>query len=70
MFCNGIKAKEDFNKQMDFEYKLIKYEHKTDWIDDKIKEMRECMHSEKVPTANENCEFCTYSTSVNKFYNV
>ncbi len=69
MFCNGIKAKEDFNKQMDFEYKLIKYEHKTDWIDDKIKEMRECMLSEKVPAANENCEFCTYSTSVNKFYN-
>ena len=42
--------------------------HKTDWIDDKVKEMKECMLSEKIPSPNEDCNFCTYSGSVNKFY--
>jgi hypothetical protein len=54
---------------MDFEYKLIKYKHNTDWIEDKVKEMKECMLSDKMPIGNENCNFCTYSYSVNTYYN-
>jgi hypothetical protein len=34
-----------------------------------VEEMKECMLSDKTPTANGNCDFCTYNNSVNKFYN-
>lgn len=68
MFCNALKDKKEFNQKMDFEYKFIKYEHNIKWIDDKIKEMKECMLLDNVPKANDDCEFCTYSSSVNNLY--
>ena len=67
MFCNGLKTKEDFNKQMDFEYKFIKYNVKTDWIDEKIKEMKLCLDQNKVPQKGKNCFNCKFVETASNY---
>lgn len=68
MFCNGIKTKKDFGATMDFEYKFIKYNPRTDWIDEKIDELKKCLMREDIPQINDDCENCTYSKTVSKVY--
>ena len=67
MFCNGIKAKDSFNKQLEFEYKFIKYNVKTDWIEDKIFEMKMCLDSKTTPKGNEDCFNCKFVKVMNKY---
>jgi len=67
MFCNGIRTKDSFNKQLESEYKFIKYNVKTNWIEDKIFEMKMCLDSKTPPKSNEGCFNCKFVKVMNEY---
>jgi hypothetical protein len=60
MVCNGEKTPEKFDAKMDFSITLVDYDANTSWIEDKIKEMKETLESNKTPKRNPYCENCAY----------
>ena len=67
LFCNGKQDKQEFKSIMDFEYKIIKYNTDTSWIDEKVKEMKKQLDSEEIPNHSEECDFCIYSKTIKEF---
>ena len=63
MVCNGIKEKESFDKNLDFEVILIKYEVSINWIEPMILEMKKILDSDVIPSRTEHCENCVYIDS-------
>ena len=60
MVCNGIKTKDNFNAKMDFDITLVDYETNTNWIEDKIMEMKATLESKETPKRTPYCENCAY----------
>ena len=60
MVCNGVKTRDSFNAKMDFDITLVDYETNTNWIEDKITEMKETLESKEIPKRNPYCENCAY----------
>ena len=60
MVCNGEKTPERFDAKMDFTITLVDYEASTNWIEDKITEMKETLESIEIPKRNPYCENCAY----------
>tara|TARA_Y100000590_G_scaffold378430_1_gene445361 strand:+ start:208 stop:1008 length:801 start_codon:yes stop_codon:yes gene_type:complete len=60
MVCNGEKTPERFDAKMDFTITLVDYEANTNWIEDKITEMKETLESKEMPKRNPYCENCAY----------
>jgi len=60
MVCNGEKTPNRFDAKMDFTITLIDYATNTNWIEDKIKEMKNILDSQNVPKRNPCCENCAY----------
>ena len=49
MVCNGVKTRDSFNAKMDFDITLVDYETNTNWIEDKIIEMKATLESKETP---------------------
>ena len=60
MVCNGEKIRDSFEGKMEFSINLIEYTSNTDWVDDKILEMKRVLDSETAPDRNPYCENCAY----------
>ena len=60
MVCNAIKSAERFDAKMNFDIKLIDYEVNTDWIKEKILDMKRIMDSNEIPERTAHCENCAY----------
>ena len=41
------------------------YSGSTEWVEPKILEIKELLDNETVPDSNENCDTCSYVSSVN-----
>ena len=59
--CNAIEADDGFHGKMLFDETLIKYEVKTDYLDEDIQKMIDIMNSDKVPESHKSCENCAYA---------
>ena len=60
MVCNGIKERDSFDKNINFEVILIKYEVSTEWIGQKVLEMNKTLDSDIIPVKTESCQNCAY----------
>ena len=60
MVCNGIKERDSFDKNINFEVILIKYEVSTEWIGQKVLEMKKTLDSDIIPVKTESCQNCAY----------
>lgn len=64
VYCNGRRDAEAFDGKLEFDIKVIPYVGSTDWVEPALKEMRECLMSDKVPDPDPDCDFCKYRSSV------
>mgnify|MGYP001270030169 CR=1 FL=1 len=55
MVCKGFKSADRFGVKMDFDIILIDYQVDTDWIKDKILDMKKTMDLDQV---SENMDLC------------
>jgi len=63
VYCNGKTDKEAFDAKLEFDIKLLPYTGKTDWIEPTIKNIYECLNSEIIPRAADDCDYCNYVKS-------
>jgi len=66
VYCNGKADRESFDGKLDFDVTLIPYTGNDDWVEKTIKEIHNCLNSDKIPEANPECDYCAYREAVNK----
>jgi hypothetical protein len=49
-----------FDDVLRFRTRLISYDGNTDWVDPTIRDVADCLSSDRPPAASANCEFCNY----------
>lgn len=60
VFANGIKDKDMFDAQLEFEMSIISHIGDDSWIEGTIKDIKKCLDSTEIPAANDTCEYCGY----------
>ena len=67
LYSNGIKTEEKFNDMMKFETFVLEYKGSTDWVEEKIFEIKKVLDQGSTPAVNEDCNTCSYVDSRNHF---
>lgn len=65
LYANGRKDRADFDGRLEFDLTLLEYEGKSDWVEGKLLEARNCLRSANVPQPSPYCEQCAYVEHVN-----
>ena len=66
--CNAEKKRSKFDNKIDFEVSLIPYKVDTNWIDEKIVEMKKILNHKEIPDINIECEKCAYLKGGSNFF--
>ena len=66
VYCNGKADARAFDGKLDFDVTLIPYTGDDGWVEKTIKEIHKCLHSDKIPEADPECDYCAYKETVNK----
>ncbi len=60
VYCNGDTGKPYFDKKLEFDIKVIPYTGDDSWIEKALKDIKECLMSDKIPEMNADCDYCNY----------
>lgn len=60
VFVNGRKDAEKFDGKLEFDMSIVPCEGDTSWIEPVIVKIKETLLADKLPAANENCDYCAY----------
>jgi RecB family exonuclease len=60
VFANASKERDKFDSKLEFEMSIIEYKGNTDWIENTIEEIADCLNKEEIPKSNQDCEYCKY----------
>ena len=66
VYCNGNTDKKAFDARLEFDLTLIAYEGDDSWVEKTIVNAHKCLLSETIPSAGEECDYCSYLESVKK----
>lgn len=66
VYANASKDREAFDARLEFELTLVPHEGSTDWIDDALIRLKECLDSDELPAAGLECDYCMYREAVGK----
>ncbi|OGN08223.1 MAG: hypothetical protein A2750_01240 [Candidatus Yanofskybacteria bacterium RIFCSPHIGHO2_01_FULL_45_42] len=64
VYCNGITDKKAFDAKLEFDIKLIPYEGNGSWVEGTLRDIKNCLVSDKMPPSGEDCDFCRYREAV------
>ncbi len=64
VYCNGQTDREVFDRKLEFDVTLISYSGDDNWVEQSIIEAHQCISSDHVPAASENCDYCSYRNAV------
>jgi hypothetical protein len=64
MYANASKDREAFDGRLDFELTLVPYKGNTDWVEPTLFDLKDCLDTQALPRAGENCDYCTYREAV------
>lgn len=64
IYANGSVDRERFNGRLDFDMTLIKYEGNTDWVEEIIYKIYDCLEGNEIPEAAKDCDYCEYREAV------
>ena len=60
VYCNGETDKEAFDGRLEFDVTLIPYTGNDGWVEHAIIEAHQCLNSDHIPGASDNCDYCAY----------
>lgn len=66
VYCNGKRDREAFDGKLEFDVTLISYIGNDSWVEKTILGIHKCLNGDKVPRANPDCDYCSYTEAVNK----
>jgi len=61
VYANGRVDRPSFDAKLEFDITLLPYKGNTDWIEPKLLEIKNCLDSDKIPSASPTCEYCKYA---------
>ncbi|MBN2096571.1 PD-(D/E)XK nuclease family protein [Candidatus Peregrinibacteria bacterium] len=64
VYANGDTEKDVFDNKLEFVTKLIPYTGSDKWVEPTLLEIKECLESEKMPEAGEECDYCAYREAI------
>jgi len=64
VYANGKKDRETFDGKLDFDITVIPHVGDNSWIEDRLLEIKKCLKSNEVPSANDDCEYCPYTNAI------
>lgn len=67
VYCTGKLDREAFDKRIEFDVKLIRYDGDDSWVEGTLGAIRECLEGGDIPEASEDCDHCTYWTARRRF---
>ncbi|MDO8513059.1 MAG: PD-(D/E)XK nuclease family protein [bacterium] len=67
VYCNGLSDKKAFDAKLEFDIQLIPYKGSYDWVEPALRQMKECLIADLPPEASQNCDYCCYRNSANKY---
>ena len=70
LYSNGIKTSKKFNDVMKFKTYVLEYKGSTEWVEDKIFEIKEILDQKDIPNGSEECDTCSYVDSVLEYENL
>lgn len=65
VYCNGRRDNEAFDKKLEFDIDVIPYKGDDKWVEETVIKAHQCLTSDKIPEASENCEYCKYNKALN-----
>ena len=66
VYCNGIKQRERFDENLEFEVHLLPYKGNTSWIEPQLIDLKKCLNQEHIPEFSDDCEYCKYQIQTSK----
>ncbi len=67
VYANAGKNRPKFDGRLEFELEIISHKGDTSWVEPTIFAMKECLDSDIIPEAGDNCEFCRYRRLIEKY---
>jgi len=67
LYSNGLKTSRKFNDVMKFKTYVLEYKGSTEWVEEKIHEIKKVLDGKYIPEIKEECETCSYIVSVKEF---
>ncbi len=66
VYANGKRDRAAFDAKLEFDIKLIPYTGNTDWIEKTLGLIKQCLMDDRIPSATETCEYCSYRNKAGK----
>jgi hypothetical protein len=54
------RSKNSYKPGMEFDVTLIPYTGNDQWVENAILEAHQCLNSDHIPDASDNCDYCAY----------
>ncbi len=70
VYCNGLTVSDRFDSNLTFSIKVIPYSGTDTWIEATIRNLHECLNSDKLPDSAEGCEYCNYRAAAATFESI
>ena len=67
LYSNGLKTSKKFKDVMKFKTYVLEYKGSTNWVEEKIFEIKKVLDGKVIPDLNEDCDTCSYVESVKTF---
>lgn len=64
VYCNGVTDCDRFDAKLEFDLTLIPYEGDDSWVEKTILDAKSCLDSDSIPSADPDCDYCSYIESV------
>lgn len=64
VYCNGRRDAAAFDGKLEFDIDVISYTGTTAWIEPALSDIKQCLMSDKIPSAGPDCDFCIYRAAI------
>ena len=65
-YANATVDRAAFDGKLEFELTLVPYKGSTDWIEEALSKLKECLDSNELPQPGPECDYCKYRETVGK----
>jgi len=66
VYANARKDEKAFDAKLEFDVEIIPYLGDDSWVEQKIIDIHQCLLSDEIPDATEDCEYCAYRQAAKK----
>ncbi|MFC1700655.1 PD-(D/E)XK nuclease family protein [Patescibacteria group bacterium] len=64
VYANGITDKKAFDAKLEFDISIIPYKGDDSWVEQAVIDAHKCLMSDKLPQADDDCDYCRYRKAV------